>query len=265
MRSHPSQSLQRLILLASLLLACGTDTAATPPPSKPTPIDTNIPDTNVPAVPMDTAPEDTGLNIDVIIEDGFQRPELPMDTIEPDTIEPDTVEPDTVEPDTVEMDVPGADALDLDIARETGEWECLTFSLEIIGEPPFVFGQDLFLAIWDVRNICSREWRMRLEHQGDFLAIHIQKNGLPWLAYPDCFGRGEPYEIAFPFQVGLRQGWAMTPTAHQEWIDNCAAEPFDPNAEYKVIGYAHSEIAASALDYSEFVPLLELPLNLIAP
>lgn len=247
-----TRRLHRLLLLvaitAAVLSACADD-AATGAPVLPTP----EPDLELlPDVPPDAvehepdaapedvpenlpAIEDTGLHIDAFFEDSFTRPE------------PD-VPPDTLE--DVDQTIPAE--------RREGQTECLHHILEVQGEDlTFRFGEDLLLIIWDVRNHCSRNVLMRVHHSGDFLPIMIHKDGLPWLAYPDCFGRGEPYEPYFEFGNGLRKGWIWTGPNHHAWIDNCAAEPFEPTAVYEVVGYGATEVVASDDQYSDIFPMSE--------
>ncbi|MBH23209.1 MAG: hypothetical protein CMH57_01865 [Myxococcales bacterium] len=120
-----------------------------------------------------------------------------------------------------------------------------------------MWGEDAVFMIWDVRNVCSRDFRMRVEHQGDFLPIVITKDGEPWLAYPNCFGQGDPYERSFSFGNGLRQGWMWIGLLHDEWVRRCEADPFDPDAEYAVVGYGASEVPATDITWSDVIPLSE--------
>ena len=221
------------------LQACGDDDSTTSTPSDDAPevnvdaggvSDVETSPEDISSIPSDTDQVDdspSDAENDAFLEDGFTRPDTPM--------MPDTPLPG----ETLE-----------------GSQDCFRYILET-QSTVFTLKLDNFFVAYEIRNQCNRPIRVRTQHFSDMFPVGLQKDGEPWLFFPDCPGTGEPVERVLNPGDGWRRGWFWRADDHESRLEQCGLE-FDPDAQYSLIGFGLTEVPPTGSDvWSEIFPLTD--------
>ncbi len=186
-------------------------------------------------------------------------PDLPPDAPpdEPQGFDADGFGEDFIRPEPdASPDDAGVDAEEDPTTRVEGTRLCLDYQLETTGTI-FTLKEDQIAVLFQVNNVCSEPYNIRLAHMGDMFPVGIQKNGEPWIFLPDCPGTGEPFEYTLLPGDGWSRGWIWRPQDHLERLERCGVI-FEEDAEYAIVGYGVWDVAQTDPEaMSETFPLTE--------
>lgn len=159
------------------------------------------------------------------------------------------------EPDASPDDA-GVDGEEDPTTRVEGTRLCLDYRLETTGTT-FTLKEDQIAVLFQVNNVCSEPYHIRLEHMGDMFPVGIQKDGEPWIFLPDCPGTGEPFTYTLRPGDGWSRGWIWSPQDHLERLERCGVV-FEEDAEYSIVGYGVRDVPQTDPEaVSETFPLTE--------
>lgn len=187
--------------------------------------------------PQDARPEDTGpdtFNADVTHDDAFVRPRPDMGS-------------------DAERDVPDTTPEPTELH---GFHECYEWTL-IVNQTTFTVKEDNIPVFYEVHNTCHTDLRVRTQHESDFFAVGIQKDGEPWIFLPDCPGTGNPEEQVFGRGDGWARGYIWSPADFDARLERCGVT-FEDGARYSIIGYGLEPVPfTDPTAWSEIYPMTD--------
>lgn len=228
------------------------------------------------ARPVDAGGDDGGANDDasrpdVLVDDGFTRPDLgpAPDTGGTADATADAVAdaPDDAAADAAPDVADPPDSVGVDTDRDfsinvSGSGDCLAWSITSPYDT-FDFKGDIFTVLYDVRNTCPETMLFRVEHFNDFFPIALHKDGEFWTYLGNCPGEGPEHEWTFRTRdEGITRGFTWQAENHERLLTQCGVE-YDPDASYELVGYGSTPLTtfeplSERYQLTEPIPILIL-------